>query len=59
MYVTIDIGNPRMTRELLEGNPRMLVYAGCNADSRVQYVGCNEDSHVRNSTLRKIYSKLV
>ena len=59
MYATIDIGNPRMTYELLEGNPHTLVYAGCNANSRVQYVICNEDSRVRNSTLRKIYSKLV
>ena len=59
MYATIDIGNPCMTRELLEGNPHMLVYAGCNADSRIQYAICNEDSHIRNSTLRKIYSKLV
>ena len=59
MYATIDIGNPGMTRELLEGHPRTLVYTGCNADSRVQYTSCNEDSHVHNSTLRKIYSKLV
>ena len=43
MYATIDIGNLRMTRELLKGNPRMLMYAGCNVDS-----------HVCNSTLRKI-----
>ena len=46
MYVTIDIGNPCMTRELLEGNPcmtrellegnpRTLVSVGCNADIRV------------------------
>ena len=27
MYVTINIGNPRMKHELLEGNLRMLVYA--------------------------------
>ena len=59
MYTTIDIGNPRMTRELLEGNSGTLVYAGCNADSRIQYASCNQDSRVRNSTLRKIYSKLV
>ena len=59
MYVTINIGNPRMTRELLEGNPRTMVYAGCNADSRVQYAICSEYSCVRNSTLRKIYNKLV
>ena len=54
MYATIDIGNPHMTREFLKGNPRMLMYAGCNADSHVQYVSCNGDSRVRNSTLRKI-----
>ena len=65
MYATIDIGNPRMTSDLLKGNPCTLMYAGCNADSRVQYVsyngdsrveyaGCNGDSHVHNSTLRKI-----
>ena len=59
MYATIDIGNPRMTREFLEGNPHTLMYVGCNADSSVQYVSCNEYSRVRNSTLRKIYSKLV
>ena len=59
MCMTIDIGNPRMSRELIEGNLRTLVYAGCNADSRIQYVNCNEYSHIRNSTLRKIYSKLV
>ena len=53
MYATINIGNPRMTCELLEGNPRMLVYAGCNANSRVQYMSFNEDSRVCNSTLRK------
>ena len=40
MYVTINIGNPRMTCELLKGNPCMLMYAGCNGDSRVQYVKC-------------------
>ena len=65
MYMTIDIGNSRMTYEFLKGNPRTLMYVGCNADSRVQYMsfngdshvqyaGCNGDSHVRNSTLRKI-----
>ena len=27
MYATINIGNPRMTHEFLEGNPRTLVYA--------------------------------
>ena len=53
MYATIDIGNSRMTCELLEGNPRTLVYAGCNTDSRVQYASCNGDSRVCNSTLRK------
>ena len=35
MYTTIDIGNPRMTLELLEGNPRTLVYVGCNEYSCV------------------------
>ena len=40
MYVTIDIGNPRMKRELLKGNPRTLMYVDCNVDSRVQYVSC-------------------
>ena len=35
VYVTIDIGNLRMTHELLEGNPRTMVHAGCKADSRV------------------------
>ena len=54
MYATIDIGNPRMKRELLKGNPRTWMYAGCNADSRVQYAGCNGDNRVCNSTLRKI-----
>ena len=53
MYATINIGNPRMKRELLEGNSRTLVYAGCNANSCVQYTSYNEDSRVRNSTLRK------
>ena len=53
MCATINIGNPRMTHELLEGNPRTLVYMGCNAHSRVQYASCSEDSRVRNSTLRK------
>ena len=58
MYVTINIGNPHMTREFLEGNPCTLVYVGYNADSCVKYTSCNEDSHMRNSTLRKIYSNL-
>ena len=49
MYVTIDIGNPRMTRELLKGNPCTLMYAGCNEDSHVQYVSCNGDSHVQHA----------
>ena len=53
MYMTINIGKPRMTRELLKGNPRTLVYAGFNANSRVQYATCNEYSRVRNSILRK------
>ena len=35
MYATIDIGNPCMTRELLKGEPRTLMYVGCNVDSRV------------------------
>ena len=54
MYTTIDIGNPRMTFELLKGNPHTLMYTGCNVDSRVQYASCNGDSRVHNSTLRKI-----
>ena len=54
MYVTIDIGNPCMTRELLKGNLRTLMYVGCNVDSHVQYVSFNGDSRVSNSTLRKI-----
>ena len=54
MYATIDIGNPRMTRELLKVNPRMLMYAVCNGDSHVQYMGYNGYSHVHNSTLTKI-----
>ena len=40
MYMTINIGNPRMKHEFLKGNPRMLMYVGCNGDSRVQYVSC-------------------
>ena len=40
MYTTIDIGNLHMTRELLKGNPCMLMYVGCNGDSRVQYASC-------------------
>ena len=40
MYATNNIGNPRMTRELLKGNLRMLMYAGCNGDSRVQNMSC-------------------
>ena len=35
MYATIDIGNPRKTRDLLKGNLRTLMYVGCNVDSRV------------------------
>ena len=65
MYTTIDIGSLRMTRELLKGNPRMDLYAGCNGDSHVQYASCqleqshvyasfNGDSHVRQSTLIKV-----
>ena len=54
MYATIDIGNPRMTCELLKGNLCTLMYAGCNVDSRVQNASCNGDSHVCNSTFRKI-----
>ena len=53
-YMTINIGNPRMTHELLKGNLCTLMYVGCNVDSRVQYVSCNGGSHVRNSTLRRI-----
>ena len=43
MYVTINIGNLRMTRELLKGNPRMDLYAGCNGDSPVQYASCQRE----------------
>ena len=43
MYATIDIRNPRMTRESLKGNPRIDIYTGCNGDS-----------HVQQSTYRKI-----
>ena len=53
--MTINIGNLRMTRELLKGNLHTLMYAGCNADSCIQYGSCNGDSCVHNSTLRKIY----
>ena len=35
MYATIDIGNLCMTRELLKGNSRMLIYVGCNEDSHI------------------------
>ena len=35
MYATINIGNPHMTRELLKGNPRTLMYTGCNVYSHV------------------------
>ena len=38
MYATINIGNLRMTRKSLKGNPRIDLYAGCNGDSRLQYV---------------------
>ena len=44
--MTINIGNPRMTRMLLEGNLRTQVYTGCNANTRVQYVSCNADSRI-------------
>ena len=59
MYTTIDIGNPCMTREFLKGNPCTLMYAGCNADSRVQYASCNGDSWFATQHLEKLYSKLV
>ena len=52
--MTIDIGDPSMTCEFLKGNLGMLMYAGCNVDSRVQYANCNGDSHVHNSPLRKM-----
>ena len=35
MYMTINIGSLRMTREFLKGNPHMLMYVGCNEYSRV------------------------
>ena len=70
MYVTIDIGNPRMTFGLLKGNPRTLMYTGCNVDSHVQYASCNGDSRIRtriameivayvNQHLENLYGKLV
>ena len=38
MYVTIDIGNPHMTHDLLEGNLHTLVYAGiCIATNLYQH----------------------
>ena len=40
---TINIGNPSMTRELLKGNPCMLMYVGYNGDSRVQYASCQQE----------------
>ena len=46
MYATTNIGNLRMTRELLEGNPRTPVYVDCNANTRVRYASCNGDSCV-------------
>ena len=58
--MTINIGNLHMTCDLLKGNPRMLMYAGCNADSRIQYVSFNGDSFVyATQHLEKLYSKLV
>ena len=70
MYTTIDIGNPRMTRELLKGNPRMIMYMGCNVYSCVHYMSFNGDSRVRmrvameivastTQHLEKLYGKLV
>ena len=70
MYVTIDIGNPRMTHNLLKGNPRTLMYASCNVYSHVQYVSCNGNSRVRTRVamdivayttqhLENLYGKLV
>ena len=43
MYTTINMGNPRMTHELLKGNPHMDLYAGCNGDSLVQYASCQHE----------------
>ena len=43
MYVTINIGSPCMTHELLKGNPHMLMYAGCNGDSHIQYMSCQQE----------------
>ena len=70
MYATIDIGNLCMTRELIKGNSRTLMYAGCNVDSRIQYMSCNGDSCVHTRVamdivvyttqhLKKLYGKLV
>ena len=43
MYMTINIGNPRMTHESLKGNARIYLYTGCNGDSHVQYVSCQQE----------------
>ena len=43
MYVTVNIGNLRMTCELLKGNPRIDMYAGFNGNSRVQYASCQQE----------------
>ena len=59
MYVTIDIGNPRMTPDLLKGNPCMLMYTGCNVDSHVQYTSCNEDSHVHTRVVVRIVTYIT
>ena len=54
MYATIDIGNPRMTCELLKGNPRTLMYTGFNVDSRIQYTSCNGDSRIHTQVVMEI-----
>ena len=59
MYVTIDIGNPRMTPELLKGNLRMLTYAGCNGDSRDSMRVVNGNSHIRTRVAMKIVAYTI
>ena len=61
--MTINIGNPRMTRELLEGDPHMQVYVGCNVNTRVWYTyGTRVAMQIvvyATQHLENIYIKLV
>ena len=58
--MSINIGNLRMKCELLEGNLRMQVYVGCNANAHVWYTSYNANSCVRNPKLRiKIYQVVL